>query len=88
MKMISRIVVPLLLPAAFFVYLSHLRCSPTMGEFTSPDSVTVIEAEAFTDNTSITSVTIPEIITMIGERAFYGCINLKDVFISVQRKMG
>lgn len=79
MKTISRIVVPLLLCSILCLFIAPAVFAYD-GGICIPDSVTVIEAEAFTDNTSITSVTIPEIITMIGERAFYGCINLKDVY--------
>ena len=38
-----------------------------------------IRQEAFLDNTSITSVTIPEGVTSIGYKAFSGCTSLTDV---------
>lgn len=41
--------------------------------------VTSIAANAFKNNTKITSVTIPGNITSIGKNAFYGCANLKNV---------
>lgn len=43
--------------------------------------MTVIGDNAFTNNTDITSVTIPEGVTKIGYRAFYGCTNLTDITI-------
>ena len=39
----------------------------------------VIEVDVFKNNTSITSITIPNSVTSIGERAFYGCSGLKTV---------
>ena len=79
MRTISHIVVSLLLCIGLC-----LCATPAVfadeGGVRIPDSVTVIEAEAFADNTSITSVTLPENIAIIGERAFYGCTNLKDVY--------
>lgn len=41
--------------------------------------VTEIKQEAFRDNTSITSVTIPDGVTSIGQKAFSGCTSLTDV---------
>ncbi len=43
--------------------------------------VTGIFDKAFTDNTSLTSVTISNSVTEIGGRAFYGCENLTNVII-------
>lgn len=41
--------------------------------------VTKIEEDAFQDNTTITSVTIPASVTEIGSNAFAGCTNLTSV---------
>lgn len=41
--------------------------------------VTIIGKEAFMSNTEITSVTIPASITNIGDRAFNGCANLREI---------
>ena len=45
-----------------------------------PNSVTVIDDEAFLNCSSMTSVTIPSSVTRIGNRAFYGCTGLTDVY--------
>ena len=42
-------------------------------------TVTAIGYEAFKDNTSITSVTIPDSVTLIDEFAFHYCESLKEV---------
>ncbi len=54
---------------------------------TIPDAIngvkiTTIGANAFLDNTTITSVTIPDTITTIGGYAFKGCISLAEVTLS------
>lgn len=51
-----------------------------------PDSVRIIESEAFDACTSLKAVVIPERVQSIGENAFYGC-SFKEVVIpnSVQR---
>ena len=46
-----------------------------------PDSVTSIESEAFSECSSLTSITIPESVTSIGTHAFYNCSSLKSVTI-------
>ena len=49
-------------------------------EYTIPDSVTIIGAEAFWGCDSLTSVTIPEGVTSIGELAFSRCDGLKIIY--------
>ena len=47
---------------------------------TIPGSVTSIGPYAFSDCSSLASVTIPEGVTSIGDFAFYGCSGLTDVY--------
>ena len=56
-----------------------IGCGAT--EYTIPDSVTTIGAEAFSDCDSLTSVTIPDSVTTIGMGAFYGCSSLTNITI-------
>jgi hypothetical protein len=51
------------------------------GSYVIPDSVTNIEARAFYDCTSLTSVTIPDSVISIGGQAFYRCTNLTSLTI-------
>ena len=44
--------------------------------------VTAISSGAFQGDTEITSITMPDTITTIGARAFYGCSNLQSVCLS------
>lgn len=47
-----------------------------------PDDLTVIEAEAFLNNTALTGeLTIPDGVTVIGERAFAGCSGITAIVI-------
>ena len=46
-----------------------------------PEGVTGVDDYAFSDCSSLTSVTIPEGVTGIGDFAFYGCSSLKNVAI-------
>lgn len=46
-----------------------------------PDGVTLINGEAFMDNTSIETVQIPDTVTDIGAGAFFDCKNLKEIII-------
>ncbi|MBO5907840.1 MAG: leucine-rich repeat domain-containing protein [Clostridia bacterium] len=46
------------------------------------NAVTEIDNYAFSENNGITSVFIPESITVIGGGSFFGCYNLKSVIIS------
>ena len=51
------------------------------ADFILPDSLTVIEAEAF-NGLAMTSVRCPEGLEEIGARAFANCPNLRDIYIS------
>ena len=46
---------------------------------TIPDSVTSVGYRAFTDCSSLASVTIPDSVTSIGDQAFYGCSSLTSI---------
>ena len=52
------------------------------GEYVIPNSVTSIGDRAFSDCTSLTSVTIPNSVTGIGDYAFWRCSGLISVYIS------
>jgi len=49
------------------------------GSYSIPDTVTKIERYAFSNRSSLTSVTIPASITSIGEDAFFGCAKLTSI---------
>ncbi len=51
------------------------------GEYTIPDTVTVIGEGAF-DGCGVTDIVIPDSVTTIGREAFYGCNDLARVTIS------
>lgn len=53
-----------------------------LSSVTIPDSVTVIERDAFLYCTALTSVTMSNSITTIGLAAFDGCSSLKNVYYS------
>lgn len=55
------------------------------GEYTIPDTVTSIEAEAFSDCNGITSIHIPEGVTSIGNQAF-AYSNLSEISMSASVK--
>jgi hypothetical protein len=46
-----------------------------------PASVTQIGKNAFTDCTSLASITLPASVTQIGENAFYGCTSLASIML-------
>ena len=46
-----------------------------------PDTLTVIRESAFINNIGLTSIKIPPLVTTIEKNAFYGCENLKSVYI-------
>lgn len=49
------------------------------GEITIPDGTRAIDAKAFAGNTTITGVTMPESLLMIGKSAFADCTALEQV---------
>jgi len=51
----------------------------TESEVTVPANVTRIDDGAFEGNTTITSVKLPNSVTIIGKRAFAGCTNLSEM---------
>ena len=53
---------------------------PVAAQADVPASLTTIESEAFM-NTDISILDIPDTVTSIGDRAFYGCRSLHDVYI-------
>ena len=59
-------------------------CGKTGAFATIPDSVRIIEEEAFVNCIELTSVTIPNSVTEIGDDAFYGCTGLKKINVNSQ----
>jgi hypothetical protein len=53
----------------------------TYGSYVIPNSVTSIGYSAFSDCSSLTSITIPNSVTSIGDGAFAGCSSLTSVTI-------
>ena len=51
------------------------------GEVVIPDGTVAIRADAFSGQTSLTSITIPDSVTSIGSYAFSGCTSLTSVTI-------
>lgn len=51
----------------------------TGTSYAIPSTVTAIESSAFSDCSSLSTVTIPDGVTSIGRYAFYGCSSLTDV---------
>ncbi len=54
--------------------------STTTASIFIPKNTTVIEEEAFCNCINMVSVSIPATVLRIGDRAFYGCSGLKDVY--------
>lgn len=52
------------------------------GSYTVPDSVVRIEASAFSECLSVTSVMMPSSVTSVGDQAFYFCRELGAVYFS------
>lgn len=50
------------------------------GHYEIPNEINTICGSAFSECSSLTSVTIPNSVTSIGKCAFWGCTNLKDVY--------
>ena len=64
---------------------------PNLTSIKLPDTITVIEINAFRDCTSLTTVNMPGTLTTIGEQAFFGCkslvsITLPDSITSIGRQ--
>ena len=53
----------------------------TDESYTIPNSVTIIESGAFSNNRHLKNVVIPNSVTSIGDDAFYGCTSLTGVTI-------
>lgn len=79
MKTTLRIALPLLFCIALFVC-----CSPATwadaGDFTLPANTRVIEDDAFLNCAWMKTITIPAVVTHIGNGAFSGCTGLTDVY--------
>lgn len=57
-----------------------VRYDGSGGDIVIPDGVTAINTGAFSGNTAITSVVIPDsVTTLTGSHTFYGCTNLRRV---------
>jgi hypothetical protein len=54
-----------------------------LTDVTVPDSVTVIEKEAFSYCLSLTAVTLPKLVTIIHRGAFFNCYSLTEVTIPI-----
>ncbi len=52
------------------------------------EAITAIGKEAFKDMTEITSVVLPSTVSLIGDKAFYGCSNLKSVNLENVKSIG
>ena len=55
-------------------YTGEITIPKTITVYGKVYNVTIIRSDAFFECTSLTSVTIPNSVTSIGEDAFYGCI--------------
>ncbi len=51
------------------------------GDVVIPDGVTSIGGSAFSECSSLTSITLPDGVTSIGNSAFYGCSSLTSITI-------
>lgn len=52
---------------------------------TIPNSVTIIDSEAFYNCNSLSSVTIPSFVTLIGRHTFFGCSSLASVYYGAKK---
>ena len=59
-----------------------VKCLTSATSVTIPNTVTTINANAFSSCTSLTSVDIPDSVTNIGQYAFSGCTGLTSVSLS------
>ncbi|MEE1219964.1 MAG: leucine-rich repeat protein [Ruminococcus sp.] len=53
----------------------------SLESITIPDSITIIDDNAFYNCSSLTSITIPDSVISIGNKIFYGCTNLENISI-------
>jgi hypothetical protein len=60
----------------------YIKGTVTVDDVTYP--VTSIGESAFENNTVLEEVSIPATITLIGEKAFAGCINLKAIYVYIR----
>lgn len=69
------------LPSAVTTIGAGAYAYTNLTEVVIPDSVTIIENDAFRNCSSLTSVTLGDNVTTIGERAFYGCTAITSIEI-------
>jgi len=76
-------------PFYMYIYGSNVYISPTdTDKYTFDSSITEIPEWMFYRSTLLESVTIPPTVREIGESAFEGCRNLKNVIFSSQVETG
>ena len=61
--------------------ISRDKAQRMSGDVIIPDGVTEIEDNLFFRNERITSITVPGSVKRIGESAFEGCVNLREVIL-------
>ena len=68
-------------PAVFGAFLVSNTYSDGKGVLTFDDDITLIGDSAFSDCTTLATITIPESVTTIGNSAFDGCSSLTSIII-------
>lgn len=58
----------------------------TIPETINGYPVTRINSEAFSDNNSLTSLSVPKSVTNIVQSAFFGCTGLKEIIVDPDNK--